>query len=284
MVIRPIAGNWAGQLTKYLIVLIRIVNSHPMKIVTSSPVSVIAMPTVVVGMFLFVSALSSSAALVTWGSPQTIAGDSDVDTTGTLVGAWNIGDTGVASTTVNGVAFAPLTAPDLTLLPASAGALDINPTPGNFKSTVLGAGVPIAPFNTLSGSYQALLAAGTANPTSGSLFITVGGLSIGSPYLVQIWVNDSDSFLSSNPFNGTTIVTSGPTLDVNSTNSPGGVGQYVTGTFIADAVNQPITLNSGLGDVTVNGLQLRVIPEPAHAVLAVAGAALLALVWRRRQP
>ena len=46
-----------------------------------------------------------SAALITWGSATTISGDTDVSTSGTLVGAFNIGGTGVPSTTVNGVTF-----------------------------------------------------------------------------------------------------------------------------------------------------------------------------------
>ena len=47
----------------------------------------------------------ADAAAILWGSPNTISGNTDVDTTGTLVGAFNMGGTGVPTTTVNGVTF-----------------------------------------------------------------------------------------------------------------------------------------------------------------------------------
>jgi hypothetical protein len=49
------------------------------------------------------AAPTTEAASITWGGAQNIAGDSDVSTSGTLVGAINIGAPGVANTTVNGV-------------------------------------------------------------------------------------------------------------------------------------------------------------------------------------
>lgn len=52
-----------------------------------------------------------SAATIIWGSPTTVAGDSDVDTTGTLVYAYNIGPSGVQATTINGVVFNALAFP-----------------------------------------------------------------------------------------------------------------------------------------------------------------------------
>lgn len=46
--------------------------------------------------------LDSQAAPITWGSPQTIIGDSDVSLTGSLVFAYNFNG---ANTTVNSVLF-----------------------------------------------------------------------------------------------------------------------------------------------------------------------------------
>ena len=43
----------------------------------------------------------ADAAAIVWGSPNTISGDTNVDTTGTLVGAFNMGRAGVPTTTVN---------------------------------------------------------------------------------------------------------------------------------------------------------------------------------------
>ncbi len=251
-----------------------------MNIPSISKIQTVIVQTMIVSMMLCTAAPSTSAAVISWGNPTTIAADSDVDTSGLLVGAWNIGDTGVTSTTVNGVIFSPLAAPDSTTIAVNSGALTVDPSPGEFKSTNIAAGLPMAPFNTLSSSYQELLQAGTANPNSSTLGITLSGLTIGSPYLVQIWVNDSDSYLSGNPHVGTTIVQGGPILDVNSTNAPGGVGQYVTGTFNADAITQQILLSSGAGHVTLNALQLRAIPEPSYTILALVGCALLAIITR----
>src|SRR4051812_22861890 len=51
-------------------------------------------------------ASSAQAASITWGAPQGISSDSDVDTKGSLVGALSFGPVGGApSTTVNGVFF-----------------------------------------------------------------------------------------------------------------------------------------------------------------------------------
>jgi hypothetical protein len=46
-----------------------------------------------------------SAATIIWGTLTTVAADGDVDTTGTLVYAYNIGPSGGQSTTINGVVF-----------------------------------------------------------------------------------------------------------------------------------------------------------------------------------
>ena len=57
------------------------------------------------------AAPTSEAVSITWGAAQTITGDSDVSTSGTLVRAINIGAPGlpsVANTTVNGVLFTGL--------------------------------------------------------------------------------------------------------------------------------------------------------------------------------
>src|ERR1043166_7327806 len=52
---------------------------------------------------------TSSAAVVSWGAPTTISGDSDVSTSGTLLGAvnWGFSSAGIGNptTTVNGVTF-----------------------------------------------------------------------------------------------------------------------------------------------------------------------------------
>ncbi len=48
------------------------------------------------------SGTSLHAATISWGTPANISGDGDVSTSGTLLGAFNVGG---PSTTVNGVNF-----------------------------------------------------------------------------------------------------------------------------------------------------------------------------------
>lgn len=64
---------------------------------------------------------TSSAAVINWGSAQTISGDSDVSTTGSLLYAHNIGNSAVQATTVNGATFAPFVFPDRSAFVTSSG-------------------------------------------------------------------------------------------------------------------------------------------------------------------
>ena len=134
---------------------------------------------------------SSAAAPITWGSASNISGDSDVNTLGTLVAAFNVGPNGVPDTTVNGVLFQGF--PVVTF---SSGA-----TSGNFAFTTMpitssflsesdfGSAMP--PFSNLSAPYQTLLSSGTGTP-QGVVVLTISGLSLGTLYQFQWWDNNSN--------------------------------------------------------------------------------------------
>jgi hypothetical protein len=226
---------------------------------------------------------TSEAALVTWSAPTNISGAADVSTTGTVVGAFNLGDTGVPSATVNGVLFQSFAVPSF-----SAGA-----TVGNFALTT---GTVIlssnsffgdpgnAPFNTLPPGYQTLLSSGVA--TIDNMTLTMSGLSIGTQYQFQWWTNAStavDNVPDTSAVAGNTV-----TLNSNVTATPGGLGQYALGTFTADATSQAVRfdrLDPGEGGIgLVNAFQLRqvppAVPEPGTAL---AGVALLGLCGMRRR-
>jgi hypothetical protein len=218
---------------------------------------------------------ASHASAITWGSPQNISGDSDVDTTGSLVGAFNIGVSGVGSTTINGVTFAGL---------ALTGS---NVTSGNFNLTIAtsfagnnSVGFAAAPFNTLSAAYQGMLSTEAGDFTN-PITLTMSGLTPGNTYEFEWWKNVSNGFESH-----TATATAGNAVSLNSNTSAGatgGIGQFALGTFVADATtSQTITFSSTVQD-TFNGFQLRTGAVPEPTALSLAGLGLLVAVGRRRR-
>ena len=204
------------------------------------------------------------AATITWGAPTTISGDVDVSTDGTLVAAKN---TTSGSPTINGVPFTSLGESDPTFALSSPGII-------SFSNVAFGSALP--PFASLSADYRSLLVGAQVTQTPPTapppMTVTISGLSIGRLYQFQWWVNDSRD---TGDFDRTTMATAGNsvTLEHNVANIEGGVGQFVLGTFTADAATQAILLQGAgtgpnVGSTQINVLQLRdlVIPEPASAL------------------
>ncbi|MFA7236740.1 MAG: PEP-CTERM sorting domain-containing protein [Phycisphaeraceae bacterium] len=239
----------------------------------------------------------SNAATITWQSAQNIAGDTDVDTVGTLVRALNFNnlpldpaEVGGEAPTVNGVTFADVS-PSSSSWSSGAGAGDITlavGTPsaswGNFDGFNGGA----APYTGLSDNYKSLLTSAVfkigANQTA---TYTLLNLTPGTPYRVQFFVNDSRS--ASYAWTATDQFTAGnvsDALDVNVGNAWGKLGQYVIGTFTADAATQVISVlgsdptnNRG---IQLNAYQLREVPEPATLGLLTLGSMMIAFRGRGR--
>ena len=216
-----------------------------------------------------------SAAVITWSTPTAVAGDSDVITIGTLVAARNLSQTQL-SPTVNGVLFDIFPIPN-----GSTGAAGIPAvaTLGyvNSESSDTAYGSAAAPFSGLSASYQSLLGSGAGSSTGNTLTLTLFNLTSGTPYLFQWWTNDSDlSFGGVNSTTGT--ATNSVTLDENTTNSLGGVGQWVSGMFVATGTTQAITF-SGPRPV-MNAFQLRAVPEPGSGLLLIVGGAMVGRLQR----
>ena len=222
---------------------------------------------------LGLTAISSHAAVVTWGAATNInpvggaASGLDVSTTGTLVGAFNVGAPGVASTTVNGTTFTGLALTGTSV------------TSGNFtlSSTVLSgtnlAGSGAAPFSTLSSSYQALLSS-TSNSTQ-PITLTMSGLVTGAAYQFEWW-----STASSVNVNLITTATAGGVVALGSNTGAvlGGLGQFALGTFVADATTQQvITFASPTSNsLILDGFQLRLLP--AAAAVPEPGSALAGML------
>jgi hypothetical protein len=214
-------------------------------------------------------------AIITWGTATNISGDTDVSTAGTLFGAYNVGNSaGALQVTLNGVTFQPFV---ITTNPTTVGNFSLSETP----ATLLGTnsfGSSSAPFTGLSSNYQNLLdSAGYANEAD-TMTLTISGLMIGQQYQFEWWDNSSFSSAYS------TTATAGNSIALNSdtTNTAGGLGQYVIGTFTANATNEPIAFSSVGNGPAVNAFQVRTVPEPSTWVLAFGGVGLLALQRRRR--
>ena len=237
---------------------------------------------------LAVAATTTQAATMIWGPATNInpaggaASDLDVRTTGTLVGAFNLGGFSVPGTTINGVTFVPFaiqsTAQSITIGNFTLANTYIYGMAGaNWTSSA-------APFSNLSASYQNLLSSFVYSPPIGStLTLTMAGLSMGENYEFQWWTNFSPRGT------GTAIATAGNsvTLNRNTTFAEGGLGQFAIGTFTADATgSQVIVFSNPSAQPAVNGFQLRrvssAIPEPDTVLLVLFGLALLAPALARR--
>lgn len=215
---------------------------------------------------------NAHAATIAWGTPQTIAGDSDVDTTGSLVYAYNVGSsTAVSSTvTVSGVAFQPF---PITNFPAEQSFTFGNVTISESPGSLFGYDVASSSgaYGALSPAYRALLDGGGGAGIPDTVTVSLGGLSSGQQYLFQWWASNA-----ANDLNVTTVTGSATnlvTLDSNETDTAGGLGQFVTGTFTADGVTQDIAFTGAGNSPLINAFQIRAVPEPSTYFMALAGVA-----------
>jgi hypothetical protein len=224
---------------------------------------------------------AAQAADITWGTATTIANDSDVSTTGTLVAAYNVGDANVAPVSINGVPFAafPITEGANTTTHGSLTIQGFQGTEPINSSTAFGSGS--APFSGLSASYRTLLSTGVVkNGGNPILDLTFSVLNVGDSYSVQLWFNNSTPNFNSvtvSDFNGHFKI-----VDINSTDVAGGVGQFILGSFVADSASEFMSVGGFPPPPILNGIQLRdsTVPEPSTFVLAVL--AFGTMWWRFR--
>ena len=189
----------------------------------------------------------AAAAPVAWGTATTIAGDSDVFTTGSSVFAYNWANT---NATVNGQAFVGTTSG------APSGLTFSNMNFVNTTAFTTGS----TPFADLSTAYKSILVGSIYNATNNvTATATLTDLTQGRSYAVQLWVNDPRNIGVSR--SATLGGSGGNTVSLA---YPGGStagipGQFSVGVFDANATTQSfsITPNNANTPPQVNALQLR---------------------------
>jgi hypothetical protein len=227
---------------------------------------------------LLAAASNTEAALINWGSATQISSDTDVSTAGTLVGAFALGSTagdgypGAGTWTVNGTTFVGLGANGS----SSAGSANFtfNAPANGFlygNSGQSGSFTASPPYADLSTQYKGLLSDNfnafdsSFNPSD--ITLTISGLTPGANYQFETW----DSYSAANGIpNYTETITDGvlngiTLINNTSNNADGGLGQFVIGTFTADAsAMQSISFDAGNGGAAwINAVQLRQLPGPA---------------------
>jgi hypothetical protein len=233
---------------------------------------------------------TADGAIVAWGTPANVAGVGDVSLLGALVEAVNTGIDGNSVPTtvaVNGVTFLGWSTAGGSAQVSPGGHFSITAAAGFTHQGFDGFGSFAAPFSNLPTDYKTLLRGGNyvsnqlnANDFTGAITLAISGLTVGVRYEFQWWTNDSRPFSS-----GPVIATSGGAsvaLDPNVTNGTGGVGQFATGTFTADAPTQTVVFTTTGNANLQSAFQLR-IPEPSSALLFATAFAVLGGCWRRRR-
>lgn len=207
---------------------------------------------------------SGATNTVSWSTPTDISEPSDVQTVGSLVLARNVMSSGATSgqqVTLNGVVFAEARSTTYGGVGEEFYELSSGYEFG------LGHGASASPFSDLDADYQTLL--NTATYRAGAVAhlrnfqLTFNSLTIGDTYDVQFWVNGSNQLSGHyhGPNDYRTVITTpsgNVALDPNSTNAEGGVGQWVTATFIANepGITFEFTAEDG-GTPMLNAFQLR---------------------------
>ena len=193
---------------------------------------------------------------VTWQTPVTISGASDVSTSGAYFGSWAPQNGSASSFPVNGVTFQGFS--DLPYFTSG-------PT---FDNGYNGFGSP----NTSDTNYNALLQyARFSNEGTTPATVSWSGMTPGHQYLVELWVNDGRNIGESRSETITGGTNTSASLSYGSDGS--GPGQYVIGTFVANSSGgQTLIANASSSGANpsaqINLLQVRdLTPAPKVPVI-----------------
>ncbi len=200
----------------------------------------------------------ASAATITWSAAQNSSGPSDIVSGGAVAIAYNgTNDTADVGNdvTVDGITFVS----------------------GNYLAgmanniSIIGANMSGDP------NYDALLTKNTFGGGMNSV-LTLGGLTDGQDYLLQIWyIETRTTIVGTSPPLNTRVMTYGdnamPESTVNVAGDPSGtgmsLGQFAIGSFTADGTSQDLHLiTNDFGNAHFAALLVReAVPEPASVLL-----------------
>jgi hypothetical protein len=215
------------------------------------------------------------ASTISWQTPVNETGNaSDILTTGTLVGAAMSGP----STTVNGVLFN-----------GPSGTVGGVTSYGASNITLTGLSTVDVSYGSAPGgwnpSYAVLVGSGGYG-SPGSVTLTLGGLTAGQSYEVQLlesfWNSNWATNFTAGASKSGNVNLSGPDEGVGASSVP----QYVLGTFIADGATESIVLSSPTSYTIFTAGQVRdlspaAIPEPSS--IALLGTGFLGLLGAARR-
>lgn len=219
------------------------------------------------------------AATVIWDpTATTVSGDSDISTQGVFTRAYAFslqGNGPGATFDANGVTFTTYYAqggPPVAGITFSASTVHV----GQMSTST------VAPYANLSTGYQNVLRHYNWAQTSGTLTMTLTGLTAGQSYLLQIWF--ADPFTNGRPDANYSIAgVASPILDPNTTNAAGGLGQFVNATVTLGAGETSFSILAPNGS-GISALQLRAIPEiNTVSALMFGGVCLFSMVYYRRR-
>jgi hypothetical protein len=216
---------------------------------------------------------------ITWNTPLTISGTSDVSLSGALVGTWAPGDDWGGTSRadnypVNGVTFAAYGSGPFGSFISQSG---INDRYGSFIAS------------TPDSNYNFLLASCVYSYGS-SIGLTWGGMTPGDTYQLEFWVNDGRNSITAER-NETLTGGASTSAALFYGTSGTGPGQFVLGTFVADGTGtETLTINAAGGadigaSAQVNLMQLRDItpvPEPSTLAVLAMGTGAILLGFRRK--
>jgi len=220
---------------------------------------------------MLTAAANAQNANITWQTPLTISGASDVSTVGTLFGTWAPGNDWGGSDyadlfPVNGVTF------------SAYGTAGVN---FNFS----GAGINMDRYNgfadpgTADANYNHLLHTAMFNWNAGSSSMTVSwnNMTVGNTYLVEAWLNDGRAGQS-----GSSTLTGGANTSDSVFIGNGAPGQFIIGTFVAESDAQSFTISPGIMLNLVQVRDITVVPEPSALAFIATGAGAMVLSFRRK--